>query len=173
MPNIVIIKFRWTSKSEFYFRECPNHHTRGTQLPLACYSELTASGYEQPIPADVTTEYTSLAQKTLQENYGYYEISTWVTWCSARFLELFGFGNIETDEIFSVLYELYQPNSYYCIHMPSHIWNSNVCFNQPVVVVGLSILSFNFLLPLFWFQNHHFYTINIFRFIINYTLFFI
>ena len=64
---------------------------------------------------------------------------------SDSFLELFGFGNIETDEIWSVLYELYHPNFYYCIHRPSHIWNSNVCLDQPVV----SILSFNFLLPLF------------------------
>ena len=64
---------------------------------------------------------------------------------SDSFLEVFGFGNIETDEICSVLYELHHPNFCYCIHMPSHIWNSNVCFNQPVV----SILSFNFLLPLF------------------------
>ena len=54
------------------FRECPNHCTRGTELPLACYSESTACVYEQPIPAD-TTEYTSLAQKTLEENYAHYD----------------------------------------------------------------------------------------------------
>ena len=59
---------------------------------------------------------------------------------SDSFLELFGFGNIETDEICSVLYELYHPNSYYCIHMPSHIWNSNVCFNQPVVSTFVTTL---------------------------------
>ena len=64
---------------------------------------------------------------------------------SDSFLELFGFGNIETDEIWSVLYELYHPNSYYCIHIPSHIRKSDVRFNQAVV----SILIFNFLLPLF------------------------
>ena len=40
---------------------------------------------------------------------------------SDNFLELFGFGNIDTDERCSVLYELHHPNFCYCIHMPSHI----------------------------------------------------
>ena len=57
-------------KIRINFRECPNNRTRGTELPLAFYTESTACVYEQPIPTHAT-EYMSLDKKALQENHEY------------------------------------------------------------------------------------------------------
>ena len=53
-----------------WFSKHLSSHLKSTELPPACYSESTASGYEQPIPTDAA-KYTSLDQKTLQKNHAY------------------------------------------------------------------------------------------------------
>ena len=130
-----------TSKSEFYFRECPNNRTRRTELPLACYTESRQPAYTSSQSLETLQNTRHWLKRLYRRIMG--TMKFWPEWHGVQPACLNSLVLAILRQMKYVLYFMSYIILIFVIVFTCHhiFWNSDVCFDRPVV----SILSLTFL----------------------------